>query len=258
MSGGGTYIRFSVGSRGTSGHNLSYISRESAVFGERERGEFYHQNIPEYAFFGKNYEEIRESLIGYAAREESLEKEGRTHYRVIISFEEQTKVKDALEMVREWLGEALPSARCTGFFHQNTEHLHTHIWIQSRGIDGKKLHFSARDYRTLDEKWNRIYCREMGRDEKQHLDKKRDYDNRSKNSYYREKPRDAFFERGEQETKCGEREITEASRSLQNLHGEAINLRHGYERLSGEVKRVYEDRGSERGYEKEKNYERER
>jgi hypothetical protein len=173
MTGGGTFCRFTVGKRGTSAAHLRYISRVSAV--ERETGQcdFISQNMPTYVLQADNLERLRDRIAGYAKMQESQEA-GRTHYRAIVSFEQEIPPERAAQMVKEWLKEAFPTAQAMAFFHHNTEHLHAHIWIDARGSDGKKLHFSARDYRSLDEKWNRIYSREIGRDEQEHLDKKFD------------------------------------------------------------------------------------
>jgi hypothetical protein len=183
---GGAYFRFTVGSSGASGKNLSYISRESAVLGEKAKiieekskkdqervGEFLEQNMPEELLRSETYKEMRQGLIEYATQKERQEK-GRSHYRGVFSFEREVDPRKASQMVQEWLKEAIPNARAMGFVHENSEHRHVHLWIEARGEDGRKLHFTARDFKTLDEKWNRIYSREMGRDEREHLEKKQE------------------------------------------------------------------------------------
>lgn len=129
------------------------------------------QNIPGTLLLAESYEELRERLAAYAGLRESEEK-GRTHYRVLLSFERDVEASVIRGMVREWLEQAFPKARALAFVHRNTGHPHVHVWLDARGIDGKKLHLSGREYRRMDEGWNRIYSRQMGRSEREHLEKK--------------------------------------------------------------------------------------
>ena len=120
--------------------------------------------------------ELREALVSFAmVREESelgKRKNGRTHYRAVLSFERKMETLRAARLVKEWLEVAFPEARAAAFVHQNTEHTHAHVWLDARKPDGRKLHLGRSEYRRLDELWNRIYSRELGRDEREHLDKK--------------------------------------------------------------------------------------
>jgi hypothetical protein len=172
-NGGGTFCRFTVGKRGTSAAHLRYISRVSAVENEANRCDFISQNMPAYVLRAESFDQLRDRLSGYAKMRESQET-GRTHYRAIVSFEKDISEEKASQMVKEWIQATFPTGQAMAFFHHNTEHLHAHIWIDARGTDGKKLHFSARDFRRIDEGWNAVYCREMGRDEQEHLQKKFD------------------------------------------------------------------------------------
>jgi len=154
---------------------MAYISRPSAV-GERDGSGavcgFVWQGLPEEVTRAQTYAELRENLVLYARLREEAEVKGRTHYRTLLSFERQLPGEEASKLVREWLATAFPGTRAGGFVHQNTAHTHVHVWIDARKVDGRKLDLSAREYRRIDETWNRLYCRAFGREEREHLDKK--------------------------------------------------------------------------------------
>jgi hypothetical protein len=169
---GGTFLRFTVGGRGRSAAHMAYISRPGAVLDREGRCGFVLQGMPEDLTRAETFEEIRTGLTAFALVREEAETKGRTHYRVVISFEGREKTSHAAGLVREWLEGAFPDVRAVAFVHQNTDHTHAHVWIDARRPDGKKLHLAPHEYRRLDEAWNRIYCREKGRDEREHLAKK--------------------------------------------------------------------------------------
>lgn len=133
---------------------------------------FIRQGLPDELVVADTFEGLRENLVLYAKMREESEPKGRTHYRTLVSFERQLPSATAAEMVQEWLAATFPNARCIGFVHTNTAHPHVHVWIDARKVDGKKLDLSPGEYRGLDVAWNRIYAREMQRDEREHLEKK--------------------------------------------------------------------------------------
>src|SRR5205823_12548 len=97
----------------------------------------------------------------------------RTHYRVILSFEREVETEKAKLMVSAWLDKTpFKNAPAIAAIHRDTAHPHAHILIDSRQVTGKKVDLSPRQYRTLDEIWNEIYCREFGLDHHEHLNKK--------------------------------------------------------------------------------------
>ena len=137
------------------------------------------RNFPEDVREARSYSELRTNLASYAwAREESEQSrfkgtgEPRTHYRCTVSFEKEIEPEKAKEMVNQWLEKEFPQAKACAFIHRDTEHQHAHIWIDARKLDGKKIDLSKQQYRKLDESWNKIYSKEMGRDYKEHLEKK--------------------------------------------------------------------------------------
>ena len=173
--GGGTFCRFTVGRVGTAAAHLRYISRESAVL-EREKGVLLH-HVPEAVWSGSasTYAALRDSLIAYAWGREAAEgKRGRTHYRLLVSCEHEIATARLHGLLVAWLEEAVPGARAMGFVHRDTAHAHAHLFVEARGVDGRQLDFSARAWRQLDEVWNRIYARALGRDEQEHLVRKKE------------------------------------------------------------------------------------
>jgi hypothetical protein len=151
---------------------VRYISRLSAV---RERDGtvcgFMAHNLPAWATEAQSYTELREKLAAYATVREEEEQKGRSHFRCVVSFERDVDTRRAREMVREWLKESFPKAIAVSLVHRNAEHVHAHVWLDARQTDGRKISLSPRDNRAIGENWNRIYAREMGRDEQEYLRK---------------------------------------------------------------------------------------
>lgn len=174
---GGTYCHFRVGGTGKSSNHMMYIARESAVIDKEN--DVVMRNLPDDVTEARDYKELKTNLASYAwAREESEQArfkgagEVRTHYRCTVSFEKEVDTEKAKEMVNQWLEKEFSQAKAVAFIHRDTDHQHAHIWIDARKIDGKKIDLSPKQYRRLDESWNRIYSKEMGRDYKEHLEKK--------------------------------------------------------------------------------------
>ncbi len=190
--GGGTFCRFRVGALGTSAAHLRYISRESAV-PERGAGVFLYAMPPEICGIrdgsaaehgaghgADRYTLLRLSLIAHAWAREAAEPERgsakrtrRTHYRVTLSFEQDVGTREAFGLLERWLAQCFPKGQAVAFLHRDTRHSHLHVWVDARGRDGKKLTFSARAYRQLDERWNALYAPFFGHAEEEHLNRKR-------------------------------------------------------------------------------------
>lgn len=174
---GGTYFRFYTGTLGRSPDHVSYITRESAVR-DRERAVLAY-NLPDAVRDARGYEELRDNLVAHAQVREEQEmkrhrgpREARTHYRVRASFEREVSSERALAMAKEWLDGKLPQARGFVVVHRDTEHVHVHIWIDARQMDGKKIQLPKEKYRSLDSRWNQLYSAEMKRDPQEHERKK--------------------------------------------------------------------------------------
>ena len=177
---GGTFIKIAAGAGGAAAANVDHITREQAVK-DREEGVLL-QNMPEEVEQARGqgrYRELRGELHAYAEMRQDVERarhgnrrgQARTHYRAVVSFEREIDTARALEMTRQLLDETMPEARAVAAVHRNTDDTHVHVWIDARQTNGKKLHISKRDFQELHEAWNRIYSREMGRDEQEHLQK---------------------------------------------------------------------------------------
>jgi hypothetical protein len=178
MKKGGTVCIFTIGKPGTSAAYLRYIARERA--GEGSKFTVLLLRLPEYLLWESDMRWFVREAVRWARAEEQEERRRyrghgtpRTHYRAILSFEADIGNTKALSLVKSWLDTVLPHARACAFLHSNTAHLHAHVWIAARQIDGRKINLSARAYRCLDEQWNRLYAEALGRDEREHLDKKR-------------------------------------------------------------------------------------
>ncbi len=175
---GGTFCQFTVGAGkpGASARFLRYIANPQAVRDGREGVWFKEfpalllevpyplmtQHLCQWARWLEQKE-----IIGHQGRGEV-----RTYYQAILSFEVGVATLQAKSLLASWMQEAFPKAQAAGFVHRNSTHLHIHVWIAARQTDGRKINLSARAFRQLDESWNRIYSRAMGRDEREHLLKK--------------------------------------------------------------------------------------
>ena len=181
-----TVFRFKSGTTGASMAHMEYISRQTAVLDDVVGVVM--RNIPESVREARNYRELRENLACYAwAREKSEiaqyksktnsqtkgkgKKEVRTHYRVMASFEKDIDTEKIKKIMNELLENKLPTARACGFIHRDTDHTHIHIWVDARKISGEKIHLGSASYKSLDKEWNRIYSKELGRPEKDYLDR---------------------------------------------------------------------------------------
>ena len=159
------FCRFTIGTPGASAVHLRYIARPGAV--REGLAGCLLLNLPGHE--ATTYACLRTDLEAHAwAREESESSRvrggtgaTRTHYRAVLSFEGEMPSAAILAMAKEWLGDALPTARAAIFVHRDSGHAHAHIWLDARGTDGKKLDLSPRRYRSLGARWERIYAREM-------------------------------------------------------------------------------------------------
>ncbi len=147
--------KFTVGRRGASGRHASYITRESAC----RSISFY--NLDE--LHGENDFENRVNAISHAYAREDIEtaksERGRTHYRIILSWDRKEETDAAKEQAHEFLKENFDKGRGFIAVHQDTEHTHAHVWLDARTNDGRKLHIGKEVYRQLDESWAKQYDR---------------------------------------------------------------------------------------------------
>lgn len=153
--------KWTNGRRGASGKNASYITRESAC------DSISFHNLDELR--GENEFEERTNAISYAYAREDIEEKGRTHYRLILSWDVKEDTERAREMTHEYLQENFKDSRAIATIHQDTQHTHAHIWIDARQTDERKLHISKKDFEQIRDNWTRQYDREY------HTNFERDY-----------------------------------------------------------------------------------
>jgi hypothetical protein len=65
-------------------------------------------------------------------------KGGRTHYRVILSFDVPASNSQIRDLTNRFLEETFPKAIAFGAIHRDTEHPHVHLFLHARQVDGKK------------------------------------------------------------------------------------------------------------------------
>jgi len=175
----GVFMRFAKGRTGSSGAHARYITRPPAT--ERDPEAILTRNYPEYASDGRDYDELRDNLTDYCRQQEEDEErrprrgggETRTHYRLVLSFEDQVDTREARDLADDYLERTFPDARALAAVHQDTEHTHVHVHLQARDIDDHKLHFDRHAYERLDEQWAEVYAREYGPEKlAEHLERK--------------------------------------------------------------------------------------
>ncbi len=141
--------KLTVGRSGAGGANAEYITRENAA----EKISFFNLNLLE----ADDLSEARTNAIAYAHTREDSElaknKNGRTHYRLLLSWDRKESSEKVSEEAEKFLDKNLPEARAIIAVHQDTDHSHVHIWIDARQRDEKKVHLSKKEFQTFDERW---------------------------------------------------------------------------------------------------------
>jgi hypothetical protein len=175
----GVFMRFARGRAGSSGAHARYITRPPAT--GRDLDAILTRNYPEEVREASDYGELRDHLEEYCRQQEDDELqrprrgggETRTHYRLVLSFEEQVDTREARDLADDYLEQTFPDARALAAVHQDTEHTHVHVHLQARDVDDHKLHFDRHAYERLDEQWAEVYAREYGHEKlEEHLERK--------------------------------------------------------------------------------------
>lgn len=167
----GGFAKISVGSVGSGAANASYITRQSAVgapIGEEDQATCLH-NAPSSVEAAESWEETRIRLRSWAEQTKAEERarhgnrtgQARTHYRMVLSYEETIGTEAAREDARDLLEEEFPKARAVGVVHQDTDHTHVHIWMSARKLDEKKVHIADQDLKGIHATFDRIYEERM-------------------------------------------------------------------------------------------------
>jgi len=98
-----------------------------------------------------------QSLEDYERR-----KGGRTHYRMILSFDVPATNQQIRDLTSNLLDQAFPKAIAFGAIHRDTEHPHVHLYLNSRQTDGRRIQLKNNEFKTIDEKWAKIYSNFAG------------------------------------------------------------------------------------------------
>jgi len=145
---------------GGTGANARYITRESAC----DRWETRH--LSQHEIMGATNLDRRHAAAQHMERLAASERGNRRDYRVILSFEKEVSSDKALAMAREFLDKShFRNNPAMLAVHRNTEHVHVHILLAARKLDGLKLDMNRRMYESFDKLWAKIYQREMGREQ---------------------------------------------------------------------------------------------
>ena len=103
-------------------------------------------------------EKVENVKVYFRSREEfERRKGGRTHYRVILSFDVPATNQQITELANDFLGQVFPRAIGFGAIHRDTEHPHAHIYLHSRQTDGKRIQLKNNDFRSIDERWAKVW-----------------------------------------------------------------------------------------------------
>lgn len=148
--------KFTNGQRGASGKHVAYITRESAC------DDVSFHNLDELE--AENEYEKKVNALSYAYNREDEETKGRTHYRVVLSWEDKEDTERAKEQAHKFLDENFDKAKGIVAIHQDTDHTHAHVWVDARQVDDKKIQIDRNTYKQLDEKWTQQYDREYKTD----------------------------------------------------------------------------------------------
>jgi hypothetical protein len=85
-------------------------------------------------------------------------KGGRTHYRIILSFDVPATNQQIRNLTNSFLDEAFPKAIAFATIHRDTDHPHVHLYLNSRQYDGRRIQLKNNEFKTIDEKWATIYA----------------------------------------------------------------------------------------------------
>ncbi len=107
----------------------------------------------------RNLKEKTENLRLYFGSLEDYERKkgGRTHYRIILSFDVPATNQQIRDLTNNFLDQAFPKAIAFGAIHRDTDHPHVHLYLNSRQTDGRRIQLKNNQFKTIDEKWSRIY-----------------------------------------------------------------------------------------------------
>ena len=85
------------------------------------------------------------NVRAYFGSKEQFEKAkgGRTHYRVILSFDVLATNSQIRDLTNQFLKETFPRAIAFGAIHRDTDHPHVHLYLHARQVDGGKIYLTS-------------------------------------------------------------------------------------------------------------------
>lgn len=153
------------GHKSKGGQNAAYITRVTAG----ESISFH--NLDELQ--GENIHESRVNALSYAYDRDETET-GRTHYRLILSWDRKEDTEQAKDLTHDFLKENFKDSRAIVSVHQNTDETHAHVWIDARNIDDRKLHSPKNHLNQLCSSWQQLYDRQYGTQRAEEFAQKRE------------------------------------------------------------------------------------
>ena len=156
-------------------HRSLDVGKEHGGGGQRDADPVWTRNAPDFLtgyINGRDSElsqsnaseklslkEKTENLRLYFGSLEDYErrKGGRTHYRIILSFDVPASNRQIRDLTNQFLEQAFPKAIAFGAIHRDTDHPHVHLYLNSRQTDGRRIQLKNNEFKTIDEKWSRIY-----------------------------------------------------------------------------------------------------
>jgi hypothetical protein len=88
---------------------------------------------------------------------------GVNSYRAVLTIKGEASNREMQETVNDFLRENFPQAQALVAVHRNTSHVHAHLYVHSRQLDGKKINL-GQSYFHLDESWAKV-CSEHFKDQ---------------------------------------------------------------------------------------------
>jgi hypothetical protein len=84
----------------------------------------------------------------------------RNHHRMVLTLPDETDPDKALQLVKNFVEKEFPGTRSIIAIHksENAPGLHSHIWVDARKLNGKKLDLGTKYYK-LDKLYSELYDR---------------------------------------------------------------------------------------------------
>jgi hypothetical protein len=137
------------------GEEMSYDEEghEKEEGGGRAKGSFKHEITDQVMPLKEKVENVKTYLGGKLEMEDALG--GPTHHRTVLTVGGEVRVRDLKPAVVDYLKENYPGNPALVAFHRDTKHLHAHVLVLTRCLDGRRLDLGQRFFK-LDESWMKV------------------------------------------------------------------------------------------------------